>query len=536
MAKEYDIVVGGAGTNGMTAACYLAKAGLKVCVLEANSKIGGGAWTVEDKTAEGTFLHETCSIVHFGIQKNPMLLNDELGLKSRYGLKYLRTDGSLDQIYPEYGTSLTMWLDVERTLQEIAKISQKDAESYRRFYNMVEPMLDMLIQGLFAPPAPFGAQMSMMEGMGELGQEMVRMMMLSAWDLANELFESPELIMLLTRMAAEMMISPYNAGTGAVFLFTMMMYHKIGSVVVEGGSNKLVRVMGQCFEDMGGTIRTNAVVKSIKVAGGQAKAFVLADGEEIVAKKGLFSTFNVKQLFGTGGMVDPSLLPDGFVRKVDRIRHSDHTALLQQLSIRELPKCDPKYFNNGNLNSVIFEVGEGLEDFKNCWHELCRMNKMPKPEFVCVLPSMADPSRAPKGMHTAWLYSFAPYALNGDPKNWETQTEHECEKIMNRFQEVCPNMNSSTIINNTVWNPLDYEGKNLAWPKGDFMHIGQGMDQNMSFRPMIGYSNYRTPIDRLYMGGASTHPGPAVTGGGRAQAQVIFDDLGIDFDDVILGK
>jgi phytoene dehydrogenase-like protein len=146
----HDVIVVGGGHNGLTAAAYLAKAGLDVLVLEAKDYVGGGVITKE-ATLPG-FHHDLHAIAHIFIQGNPLIRNDELGLKSRYGLKYIFPDPSMAVVFPD-GDYIAFYRDVHKTAETIARISPHDAENYVRFYQFLNPLLDLLMAGFFAPPS-----------------------------------------------------------------------------------------------------------------------------------------------------------------------------------------------------------------------------------------------------------------------------------------------------------------------------------------------------------------------------------------------
>src|SRR5262245_22636967 len=141
MAEKYDVIVAGGGHNGLVAACYLAKAGLKVCVVERNDKLGGAVMTSE-LTVPG-FKHDVCSLAHHNLQANPLLRNDELKLKAKFGLKYANPDKLTVAVFQD-GSLLELYHDLERTCQSIAQFSQRDAEAYKRFNQHVLQTLGMV--------------------------------------------------------------------------------------------------------------------------------------------------------------------------------------------------------------------------------------------------------------------------------------------------------------------------------------------------------------------------------------------------------
>ena len=531
--SEFDIVVGGAGINGLSAAAYLAKAGLNVCVLEHKSYLGGGCWSMEDPVVPGV-IHDPCATAHALIQYNPLIANDELGLIAKYGLKYISPDAITTTVFPKKGFGVTIWKDLDKTLAEITdKLGQREADNYKALYDFLQPAALMMVPGLFSPPAPYATIVSMLDAAGELGQEINRMMQMSAWDIASEWMETDEMREILARFASEMMISPYEKGTGGAFANTLNLMHTHGTPIAEGGSQALPNALAAFIRDAGGTIRTDAVVTSVKVVGGEARAFVLADGEEVYGRKGLFSTFHVKQLFGEGGMVAGDLMSDKFKRRIANLRFSDYMALNQHIVLKEPPRY--KDLGGQPNPALAAEQGWGPSEFQRFFNGMAEGHPSPASSPMSLCATQFDPTRAPNGEHTLYLYSYEPWALDGDPANWDKRRQEIADEKLHALQDVCTNMGDDNILNRFFHTPLDYSREKPAWLHGDFSHIAQSTDQNLGGRPTRELSRYKCPIEKLYVGGASAYPGPTVTGGGRAQSQVVLEDLGIDFDDVIRG-
>jgi phytoene dehydrogenase-like protein len=167
MAEKYDVIVAGGGHNGLTTGAYLAKAGLNVCVLELQDKVGGGVITRE--LTEPGFLHDHCSTWHGLVQANPLIRNDELGLISKYGLEYLYPELYTAIVFPD-NRVMKFYRDMDKTCESIAEFSQHDADAYRKFYEWSVNLLDVFTQGMFAPPPPQGAFTTMMD-QSEEGRE-----------------------------------------------------------------------------------------------------------------------------------------------------------------------------------------------------------------------------------------------------------------------------------------------------------------------------------------------------------------------------
>ncbi len=435
--NEFDIVVGGGGINGLSAAAYLVKAGLNVCLLEHQSYLGGGCWSMEDPVVPGV-IHDPCATAHALIQYNPLIANDELGLISKYGLKYISPDAVTTTVFPKKGFGLTVWKDLDRMLAEIAdKLGQREADNYKALYDFLQPAALMMVPGMFCPAAPYATIVSMLDGAGDLGQELNRMMQMSAWDIACEWLDTDEMRELLARFASEMMISPYEKGTGAAFTNSLNLLHTYGTPIAEGGSQALPNALEAFIRANGGTIRSGVTVKSVKVVGGEARAFILADGEEVHGRKGLFSTFHVKQLFGDNGMVPSDLLNDQFKRRISHLRYSDYMALNQHIVLRE----PPRYKDLGDRPNpgLSTEQGWGPRAFQRFFNGMAEGNPSPASSPMSLCATQFDPTRAPNGEHTLYLYSYEPWDLYGDPANWDKHGQEIADQKLDALRQVCTN-------------------------------------------------------------------------------------------------
>ncbi|MFC1965200.1 phytoene desaturase family protein [Chloroflexota bacterium] len=524
MAKnEHDVVVIGAGHNGLVVAAYLARAGLDVCVVE-RQDIVGGAVATREVTGPG-FKQEIGAIMHIMIQTNPLIRNDELGLISKYGLKYIEHDPQLAVVYPDQ-RALIFYKDMDKTCESIAQFSKKDAEVYPKFCKEMSEIARVADVSRFSPPPPFGRLFSILD-QSEEGQEYIRVMLSSCQDIAQEWFESEQMINAVTRFASEAQIGPGQKGTGVYALATIL-FHESPAGIPLGGSGQLSEALAACIRDDGGQIRLSSPVKAIKVEKGEAKRVVLENGEEIAAKKAIISNLNVKQLFLQ--MLEPEVLPPDFPQRVKRIAPSSFSTMLQAFALNEAPK----FKAGGDVNkSVIVQTNPWMEDYLRSFEELTY--GIPQVSMLWTgIATVADPSRAPEGKHTLYLSQYQPYNLKeGGAAAWDEIRQKVADDVLDEFRRFTTNMGPENILGRWIASPLDLERYNPALVEGDYHHIGAFPTQWLSNRPLAGWGNYRTPVEKLYMCGASTHPGGGVSGGGRAAVEVIMEDLGIDFDKVV---
>lgn len=519
---KYDVVIAGAGHNGLVVACYLAKAGLKVCVVEKSDMVGGGVITRE--IAAPGFKNDLASVVHGVFISNPLWHRDELELQSRYGLKYIWPEPQLAIVFPD-NRSLIFYRDIQKTCQSIAQFSEKDAEMYPKYVKNALEVLKMGGTVFFSPPPTFGAMVSVMDST-EMGREYLRVLLSNAHAISEEWFESDQMKMAISRWATEMMVGPTENGTG-VYAFGVPTIHSWGMPYPEGGSGRLTQALATCLQDKGGEIRLSSTIKTIKTEGAEAKGVVLESGEEILAEKAVVCNLNVKQIFLD--MLKPELLPEGFQTKVRRIKPSSYMGLLQAVALNEAPN----YIAGGDVNKAgMVEFTPFMEDYLRQFDNF----KYGIPSTIMpmmVVATLFDPTRAPQGKHTMYLYHYEPYDLKGGASRWDEIGQDIADGILESLRKQTTNMGPGNIVGRWKHTPLDYERTNPAMMKGDLGGIGPMINQFFGNRPLPGWGKYKTPVKRLYMCGSSTHPGGGVSGGGRAAVQAIMEDLGLNFKKVI---
>jgi phytoene dehydrogenase-like protein len=510
---EYDVIVAGGGHNGLTAAAYLAKAGLDVVVLEAKDEVGGGVVT-EEVTLPG-FHHDLHAIAHIFIQGNPMLLDDELGLRSRHGLEYVYPEPSMSVVFPD-GDHIAFFTDVHKTAETIARISPRDAESYLRFHEFASPMLDMLLPAFFAPPAPMGALLAGLD-QSEAGQEMLRILMMSHLDVCNEWFTHPKVRAALVRWVSELLVAPEEGGTGAFLLMMVPFIHRYGLGFPVGGSGRLTAALSDAVTRFGGTIRTASPVEEFDFTGEAVTGVRLASGERLTARRAVVANLNVKQL--------PELTANRFgaewERKVARLKPASFTLLAGHLALSEAPvfTAGPDVTNAG-FQEFAVDLPELRQSFDRLKYGL-PISNMPS----VAVASVWDPTRAPAGKHTLYLLTYAPATLaEGE---WRDRKEEIFDAAFDTFCAQTTNMSRDKVLARVVHSPVDAAEFNTSWPGGDPGHFGCQLHQFLGYRPLPNMG-YRLPADRFYLVGPSTHPGQGVTGGARGAAVAILGDLGLD--------
>ena len=518
-----EIIVVGAGHNTLTTACYLAACGLSVLVLEKNAIPGGGQIS-KPLTLPG-FVHDTHATAVVHLQGHPLLKNDELGLKSKFGLKFAFPDSSFMTIFDD-GDTLSCFMDLNRTCADIAKFSVKDADAYRKMAQMMAGLGPMISMSMAKPPVKFGPFISFLE-QSEIGEEMFMAMMRSSYDIIVERFENPKVRLHFLKWMAEMSCSPEDKTTGMTLLFLIYSSHNNPAGCVVGGTIELTNAMIRCIEHHGGEVRCNTPVKKIMNTGGVAKGVELEDGTVLNAKKAVVAAIHPHHL---GAMVPG--LDAGLVERAKKTENSTYGGVLINAALKEAPKWTAGKQAEDCL-CVNYVDYTSFEDFRRVFDEL-KYGELPT--HFCAytsVHSLYDPTRAPAGKHTFYMYGFAPLHLKNG--NWDDVKEARADWMMERLARYAPNVSGDNILARHVDSPLDMSRHTPSMRYGDTVGIAMYIYQFFGRRPTPELSQYRVPGAKgLYLSGPFMHPGGGLTGGGRATAMNVMEDLGMNYSKVII--
>ncbi|NKJ02358.1 NAD(P)/FAD-dependent oxidoreductase [Novosphingobium sp. SG707] len=521
---QYDIVVVGGGHNGLVAAAYLAKAGKQVIVLEAKPFFGGGVVTRE-LTVPG-FKHDQHSMSHIMLQANPLIVNDELGLKSKFGLKYNFPKRPFVSIF-EDGSSISMFTDPAANVAEIARFSAEDAQAYAEVSALGAKLLPMLTAGMFVPPAPFGATFAMLDQSLE-GRVMLDILQRSAWDLVSDRFKNEKVRMHFLKLLSENLAAPFERGTGIGLLFFVAAIERYGCGAAVGGSGELSRALADCIKSHGGEIRCDTPVTKLIVSGGRATGVRTADNEEIMARDAVIGAIHPHLL---GRFIDG--LDTGVVQRAERVQQAAYSAFAVHAALNEPLRF--KSDENVDDGYVVELHSGGMEDFLRKFDDMKYGHLPKKPLIGASSPSVADTTRVPEGKATFYAFSYAPYELaDGGAAAWDRIKEQHQQHIIEEIGLFCHNLDADNIIAVHSDSPLDLERSSPSFQRGDIHGCAPYLNQFAAHRPTPDLGNYTVPgVERMYLVGPFLHPGGGVFGAGRGTAIRMFDDLGMDFDKVI---
>ncbi len=525
--SRHDVIVVGAGHNGLVAACYMARAGLDVLVLERNDYIGGAA--VSRKLYED-FTYSNCSYV-CSLLRPEIMRTLEL---PRFGLQIIPYEGGCTMMRD--GGHLALYDNHDALRREISRHSRRDAEAYDRFSRdiirqckFIKPLL------MREPPDPTSFKPRDLEELLYLGQRLynvgeermydtIRFWTMSAADFLDEYFESE---IVKAHFSGSSIIGtalgPRSPGSAYVLL-----HHYMGDIdetvgawgFARGGMGAVTAALTGSLQASGGAVRTAAPVAEVRVRNGRANGVVLASGEEIEAST-VVSNMDVKRTFLN--TVAPEHLPEDFLTAVRRfkIRGSSgklNIALDGLPTFPAIPAGAPCIRGDLHITDTIDMMERAYDDWKDG-----RWSAAPYVDML--IPSQIDPTMAPDGKHYMSVFvQYCPYRLADGP--WtDAKRQAFGATVIDAIARQSPDF-KSLIRHAEIRTPWDIENE-VGLTEGNIFQGELTMDQLLFNRPVPGYAQYRTPIKGLYLSGSSTHPGGGVMGApGANAARRVLADLG----------
>jgi phytoene dehydrogenase-like protein len=522
---NYDVIVIGAGHNGLVHAAYLARAGRRVLVLERRHVVGGAAVTEEIFPG---FKYSVCSYVVSLLR--PEIIR-ELDLP-RHGLEILPLDGTFTPMSD--GNRLWRVNDHGTTRREIARHSRLDAEAYDEYGRamvemgrFVKPILSM------TPPDPttldprglidlfsVGRRFHALSAQDKYNQ--IQLMTMSAVDFLDQWFETD---VLKATMAASGIIGTFlgvrSPGTAYVLL-----HHYMGEIdgafrswgLARGGTGAISTAIAGAAHEAGAEIRTGTAVSRIIVKDGAAVGVVLSNGDYLTGDV-ISSSVDPNLTFLR--MVGDEHLPGDFAADVRRYKFRGSSGKVN-LALDGLPDFTAMPGPGPHLRGAI-SISPSVDYMERAYDDAKYGRFSERPYIDIVIPSLTDPSVAPPGKHVMSCFvQYAPYHLKEG--TWDDQRDAFGDTVIRTIGEFAPNI-QDIILHRQVITPLDLE-REWGLTEGNIFQGELTLEQLFFLRPAPGWAQYRTPVRSLYMCGSATHPGGGIMGApGRNAALAVLKDI-----------
>jgi phytoene dehydrogenase-like protein len=505
LPEEADVVVIGAGHNSMVCAGYLARAGLRVLVLEAGDQPGGNTRT-EELTLPG-FAHDSCSSAHVLVQNNPLIRDDELGLISKWGLHYVTTDPAV--VMPQEGGELLVVRPaLEATCVEIARWSEPDAAAFR---SLIEEWRGGLAQahGRWSSQLPQPDDEPTRRYLALRGQ--------SAWDVVHERFTHPVVRSFMLWMAMATIQDPRRPGTG--FLPSSLATGRLdfGWTTPLGGSQALPDVLIALVEKHGGRVVCGAPVAAIEAGPDGVSRVRTVDGRSVDVGRAVVAGGHIARLPGMLEGVEPTadLVQAQQTWRPGLSVFAVHAALRGDLG-----------FGVGDRTFASAAAGYGTTDGMARHLDKHHRGELETedPWMLVVNQTAVDPSRAPDGGGTFKILTIAPYEL-ADGRDWADAKDDYAATLVELVRRRCTGLDPDDILAIRAESPLDVAAHNPqniggSCHGGEFLIDGQVVP---------GWLRYDTDVPGLFLTGATVHPGGSVSGRpGRNAARTVLASLGLD--------
>ena len=506
----YDAVVVGAGINGLAAALHLTGKGWKVIVIE-RADVAGGAVKTGEITRPG-FRHDLYAM-NLGLFAGSPFFAAHKDRLLAHGVDFVSAEHCFATAFPD-GT----WLGVEKNLDanasRIARISTTDAERWRAMTAAFGQDAPHIFALLGSPLPSWQALRVAFAAWRARGTAWVadttRLLVASPREWLDENFENVKLKTLLAVWGMHLDFSPDTAG-GALFPYLEAMADQsFGMALGRGGAATIVSALTRAIAAAGGEVRLGAPVQSIAIESGTAKGVVLASSERIEATRAVIANLHPRVLFG-------ELIANGpaATQRLARFRPGPATMMIH-LALDDLPA----WRAGADLRKFAYvHLAPSLAAMAKTYTEALDGLLPAEPLLVVGQPTAIDPSRAPAGKHVLWVQvRVLPSRIRGDAAGDITGTQWDevkgayADRVIRIIERYAPGF-TQNIVARAVLSPVDLERDNPNLVGGDSLGGSHHLDQNFLFRPAFGWSRYRTPVDRLYMVGASTWPG-AGTGAG----------------------
>ncbi len=488
VCMSYDALVVGSGPNGLAAAITMARSGWRVLVLEAADRPGGAVAT-EELTLPG-FRHDTFSAVYPAGAASPVFARFPL---HRHGLRWVHPAACYAHPLPD-GSGAALYRDLGRTAASLERVHSGDGERWRAFAEPYIRHFDALRETTLGGFPPVRGALRLAAGLGPKATlDFARLLLMPAQGLGEELFEGDGTRAWLYGSAMHSDVPPASGGSAIAAAQMNLLGHGVGWPSPEGGAGRLTDALVSYLRELGGAVRTAATATSFAVERGRVVGVELAGGERLAAPVVLADVMPVALASLAG-----DALPASYSRALRRYRYGPATLKIDWALDGPIPWSAAEAREAGTVH-VGGSAPEMLQTTMTA-------GGLPERPFLLLgQQSIADPSRAPAGKHTAWAYTHGPHSVD-----WEHEREHHVARMEAQVERFAPGFRER-ILARHVLGPGDLQRRNANLIGGDVGGGSYSLDQ-VIFRPLPSLAPYRTPVRGLYLGSAAAFPGGAVHG------------------------
>lgn len=517
-----DVLVIGGGHNGLTAACYLSRAGVDVLVVEAGPRLGG--CTTSGPYIDGAPDHTVSACAGDIITLRASSVIDDLQLR-RFGYSDHEVDPAYCAIAAD-GGSLAFWRDPRRTAEEIRRFSTRDATAFLALMEDLDAALDVMMPMMAQNPLrPQGRALA--QAAAALARHPRRVAAVaglartSAAEAVDALFEHP-IVRAGIGVQANFGAPITGAGT-AVNLAVLALLARVGMSRPDGGMQRVPDALAACLAHHGGRVRTGCPVDEILIGAGGAAGVRLDSGEELRARTVLAATDPATAL---NHLLPPGALRPGHAARARRIPTTNDGCAHFRVDLAldspvRLPRHTAARHDDLDLRVPSLMIGS-FDDLCGAIGKAQHGQVASPMPLVAILPTALDPTGAPPGEETVYLWSgFAPHDPHG---GWEAATGPTGDQIVADAGRYFDGLEGQVIARRYESSPQIAARTRVT--DGNVYHVDLNLLRTGPLRPALGFGGYRTPVDGLYLTGAGSHPGPSVSGiPGQLAAREILRDL-----------
>jgi phytoene dehydrogenase-like protein len=521
---SFDVVIIGAGHNGMTLGAYLARCGLSVGIFERRGEEGGGLCT-EEITQPG-FLHNVHANYHTFVGLAPAFRHLDLFDQE---IEYVHPDVQMASIFDD-GTALTIHAEIEQTLASIARFSEKDAETFARLKTEAGQYINLMLETfMYGPPVEMNDLTKALVTFGMEGRSEFLEAKLRGSSITQFLDKHFESDAVKAHLAFHGAVCGYRSNQKGLAVGFPLLVGKIDNWnVCLGGSHRLAHALWRDLALHGGVVHVQSEVSKILTEGGRAVGVELFDGRRIEAKQLVASSIDPEHTFGSMLVDEPAVAE--LRGRLDEIAHLPWSLFSVHLAMDEAPKYTASGFDGSVDEAWVVNLGMSSLDQINADWERVTAGELPDPRPNAAVNSLFDPYDAPEGKYTGLLRQIVPNrpSPGAAPEAWDDVKKEYAERCIAAWDKRAPNVRDA-VIEHAIDTPVDITRKLVNMIDGDWMGGDITLQSMLDRRPLPELSGFRTPVERLYMCGATQHPHGYITfAPGYNALQVIAQDLDLE--------